>query len=93
MVRLCLGSDLVGFRYEQLFDYVQPSDNLDGAFRVVSADFVTTGDGTGIVSVPRKHMEDIFSLAETFSKDDDRAAIDIQNGLSFTKAMSKFSKI
>ncbi|GLU43424.1 isoleucine--tRNA ligase [Allomuricauda sp. NBRC 101325] len=43
------GKDLVGIKYEQLIDYVQPYENPENAFRVISGDFVTTEDGTGIV--------------------------------------------
>ncbi|MHA7863233.1 isoleucine--tRNA ligase [Flagellimonas marinaquae] len=43
------GKDLVGIQYEQLIDYVQPYQNPENAFRVISGDFVTTEDGTGIV--------------------------------------------
>ncbi|MBC30151.1 MAG: isoleucine--tRNA ligase [Muricauda sp.] len=43
------GADLVGIRYEQLIDYVQPYQNPENAFRVIAGDFVTTEDGTGIV--------------------------------------------
>ncbi|NKI31447.1 isoleucine--tRNA ligase [Croceivirga thetidis] len=43
------GADLVGIRYEQLIDYVQPYQNAENAFRVIAGDFVTTEDGTGIV--------------------------------------------
>ncbi|RCS26284.1 isoleucine--tRNA ligase [Polaribacter sp. WD7] len=45
----CKGTDLVGIKYEQLLDYVLPNDNPQDAFRVISGDFVTTEDGTGIV--------------------------------------------
>ncbi|WP_299556708.1 class I tRNA ligase family protein [Seonamhaeicola sp.] len=43
------GADLVGIRYEQLLPYALPNDNPEHAFRVISGDFVTTEDGTGIV--------------------------------------------
>lgn len=43
------GADLVGIRYEQLLDYALPNDNPENAFRIISGDFVTTEDGTGIV--------------------------------------------
>ena len=43
------GADLVGIKYEQLLDYALPNDNPENAFRVISGDFVTTEDGTGIV--------------------------------------------
>ncbi len=45
----CKGADLLEIRYEQLLDYVLPNDNPQDAFRVISGDFVTTEDGTGIV--------------------------------------------
>jgi len=43
------GRDLVGITYEQLLPYALPNDNPENAFRVISGDFVTTEDGTGIV--------------------------------------------
>ncbi|RSK41706.1 isoleucine--tRNA ligase [Mangrovimonas spongiae] len=43
------GVDLVGIKYEQLLPYALPNDNPENAFRVISGDFVTTEDGTGIV--------------------------------------------
>ncbi len=49
VVKEFLGKDLVGIRYEQLLPFVLPNDNPQDAFRVISGDFVTTEDGTGIV--------------------------------------------
>ncbi len=45
----CKGTELVGIRYEQLLTYALPYQNAEHAFRVISGDFVTTEDGTGIV--------------------------------------------
>ncbi|WP_190810138.1 isoleucine--tRNA ligase [Flagellimonas sp. S3867] len=45
----CKGADLLGIKYEQLINYVQPYQNPENAFRVIAGDFVTTEDGTGIV--------------------------------------------
>jgi isoleucyl-tRNA synthetase len=45
----CKGKDLVGIRYEQLMSLVLPYQNAENAFRVISGDFVTIEDGTGIV--------------------------------------------
>jgi isoleucyl-tRNA synthetase len=59
----CKGKDLVGIKYEQLMPYVLPSENPEEAFRVISGDFVTTGEGTGIVHI-----------APTFGSDDARVA-------------------
>ena len=44
-----IGKDLVGISYEQLLNYALPNDNPQDAFRIISGDFVTTEDGTGIV--------------------------------------------
>tara|TARA_R110002073_G_scaffold108336_9_gene243643 strand:- start:73085 stop:76489 length:3405 start_codon:yes stop_codon:yes gene_type:complete len=49
VVKEFIGKDLVEIRYEQLLDYVLPNDNPQDAFRVITGDFVTTEDGTGIV--------------------------------------------
>ena len=61
-----LGENLVGINYDQLLKYAQP--NNGDAFRVLSGDFVTTEDGTGIVH-----------LAPSFGADDNRVAK--QNGI------------
>jgi isoleucyl-tRNA synthetase len=49
VVKSFKGKDLVGISYEQLLDYALPNDNPENAFRIISGDFVTTEDGTGIV--------------------------------------------
>ncbi len=46
------GIQLSGVRYEQLLDFGNPIEEMDGAsdaFRVICGDFVTTEDGTGVV--------------------------------------------
>ncbi|MBR5384571.1 MAG: isoleucine--tRNA ligase [Bacteroidales bacterium] len=55
------GSDLVGIKYHQLIPWFKPVE--DGAFRVISGDYVTTEDGTGIVHI-----------APTFGADDKKVA-------------------
>ncbi|MFJ1323417.1 isoleucine--tRNA ligase [Capnocytophaga canis] len=57
------GSDLEGTTYEQLIPWFSPAENADQAFRVITGDFVTTEDGTGIVHI-----------APTFGADDARVA-------------------
>ena len=54
------GKDLVGIRYHQLIPWFKPDGD---AFRVISGDYVTTEDGTGIVHI-----------APTFGADDKRVA-------------------
>jgi isoleucyl-tRNA synthetase len=45
-----LGAALVGIKYEQLWSEAPlPYQNADDAFRVISGNYVTTDDGTGIV--------------------------------------------
>ena len=59
-----LGKDLVGIRYKQLWkDAPLPLENAEDAFRVISGNFVTTEDGTGIVHT-----------APTFGADDAQVA-------------------
>ena len=54
------GADLKGINYEQLLPYAQPEDG--DAFRVVTADFVTTEDGTGIVHIAPSFGADDFKV-------------------------------
>ena len=55
------GNALVGIEYEQLIDYVLPYQNPENAFRIISGDFVTTEDGTGIVhTAPTFGADDAF---------------------------------
>ncbi len=49
VVKDFVGKDLVGITYEQLLPYALPNDNPENAFRIISGDFVTIEDGTGIV--------------------------------------------
>jgi len=60
----CKGTDLLGIRYEQLWEGAPlPMHHPENAFRVISGDFVTTEDGTGIVHT-----------APTFGADDAQVA-------------------
>jgi isoleucyl-tRNA synthetase len=54
------GTDLAGIVYEQLMPFIKPDGK---AFEVITGDFVTTEDGTGVVHI-----------APTFGADDDRVA-------------------
>jgi isoleucyl-tRNA synthetase len=56
------GADLAGLRYEQLLPYAQPEDG--DAFRVITGDFVTTEDGTGIVHISPSFGADDFRVAK-----------------------------
>ena len=54
------GPELAGIRYEQLIPWMKPEENT---MRVITGDYVTTSDGTGIVHI-----------APTFGADDDKVS-------------------
>ncbi len=80
------GEVLKDIRYEQLLPYAQPTDG--DAFKVITGDFVTTEDGTGVVHT-----------APSFGADDRRVAqqhgigsltlVDLQG--RFTQEMGEFA--
>ena len=55
------GKSLQDISYEQLMAYVQPEGN---AFRVITGDFVSTEDGTGIVHIAPTFGADDFRVAK-----------------------------
>ena len=61
IIRELKGSDLVDLEYEPLFPYFADTEN---AFRVVSADFVTTEDGTGVVHIAPAFGEDDYQVGQ-----------------------------
>jgi isoleucyl-tRNA synthetase len=73
LVRTYLGSELSGIRYERLYDYasVAPAEAERG-WLIVTADYVTTTDGTGIVH-----------LAPAFGEDD--LSVGLKEGLPFVQ--------
>ncbi len=71
------GTQLRGIRYEQLLPFAQPTDG--DAFVVVTGDFVTTEDGTGVVHT-----------APSFGADDMRVAR--QNGIGSLTLVDKQGK-
>ena len=50
-----------GVQYEQLINWVKPKGD---AFRVITGDFVTTEDGTGIVHIAPSFGADDFRVAK-----------------------------
>ena len=53
------GSDLVGIKYEPLFDCFAEKAN-EGAYRVISADYVDTAEGSSIVHIAPAFGEDDY---------------------------------
>ncbi|MDP3982243.1 MAG: class I tRNA ligase family protein [bacterium] len=60
------GKDLAGLRYHPLFDALERSkpENIENAFQVLEADFVSMEDGTGIVHTAVMYGEDDFQLGK-----------------------------
>ena len=56
------GKEMAGINYEQLLPYAQPKEG--DAFRVITGDFVTTDDGTGIVHIAPSFGADDFKVAK-----------------------------
>ncbi len=55
------GEQIEGIRYEQLIEWVKPGQE---AFRVLTGDFVTTEEGTGIVHIAPTFGEDDYRVAK-----------------------------
>ena len=73
IVKTLPGKELEGMAYEQLLDWINPGEN---AFRVLTGDFVTTEEGTGVVHT-----------APTFGADDYRVAM--ANGIAALTIIDK----
>lgn len=57
------GADLVGRKYEPLFDYFKDTPN---AFQIIHADYVSTEDGTGIVHIAPAFGEDDMNACRPY---------------------------
>jgi isoleucyl-tRNA synthetase len=64
VVEEIIGKDLVGKEYKPLFDYYQNAEivGMENAYKIYSADFVTTEAGTGIVHIAPAFGEDDLNL-------------------------------
>ncbi len=94
----CVGKDLTGLKYEQLLPYAEPFENAENAFKVISGDFVTTDDGTGIVHIAPTFGADDAKVAADSNvpgmlilneKGEPKPLVDLQG--KFTSAMGEFS--
>jgi isoleucyl-tRNA synthetase len=80
LVKKFLGSELVGVTYERLYEYAHLSDeDASKGWRIVTADYVTTADGTGIVH-----------LAPAFGEDD--LSVGLKEGLPFVQLVDLAGK-
>ena len=78
------GSDLVNIKYDPLFPYFKTHPN---AFKIIAADFVTEGDGTGIVHMAPGFGEDDQIVCAEHSID---VVCPIDNAGKFTSEVPDF---
>ena len=62
------GQDLVGLSYEPMFPYFKHL-KAKGAFKVLSGEFVSTEDGTGIVHIAPGFGQDDFDACRAYDED------------------------
>ncbi|HEY5691248.1 MAG TPA: isoleucine--tRNA ligase [Cyclobacteriaceae bacterium] len=83
------GKDLLGIAYEQLLPYVKPDGK---AFLIISGDFVSTEDGTGVVHTASLFGADDFRVC----KENDIAAVTVKdengNDVPIVNRQGKFVK-
>lgn len=59
VIKTCKGSELEGMEYEQIFPFCETDKK---AFYVLTGDFVTTGEGSGIVHIAPAFGEDDYRM-------------------------------
>lgn len=64
-VKTIKGSDLVGMKYEPMFDCFTHLKN-EGAFKILSGEFVSTEDGTGVVHIAPGFGQDDFDVCRIY---------------------------
>lgn len=61
----CTGADLVGMKYTPIFPYyTDMAKDGHGLYTIISADYVSDGDGTGIVHIAPAYGEDDYWAAK-----------------------------
>jgi isoleucyl-tRNA synthetase len=69
IVRAYRGEELVGMAYQRPFDWVRPDgfpdEQVRNAWHVYAADFVSSGDGTGIVHISPAFGADDYALGQS----------------------------
>ncbi len=61
ILKVMKGRELLGIEYEPLYPFIRPDT---GAYRVITGDFVSTADGTGIVHIAPAFGEDDLRVAK-----------------------------
>jgi len=61
------GQELIGLKYEPIFDYLKDVESIENAFQVVLGEFVSSEDGTGIVHMNPMYGEDDFNIGKKYN--------------------------
>ncbi len=67
LVKKIKGNDLIGLSYEPMFNYFE-NLKAKGAFKVLSGEFVSTEDGTGIVHIAPGFGQDDFDACRSYDE-------------------------
>ncbi len=54
---------------------------------------IVVADGTGVIVMPSQRAKEIVSFAEKCQRDDNATMVDLENGMTFAEAMSKYRNI
>jgi isoleucyl-tRNA synthetase len=73
IIKEIIGNELIGKKYEPLFPYF---NNFKNSFRIISGDFVTADDGTGIVHTAPAFGEEDYLICK-------------ENGIDFIQPIDK----
>jgi isoleucyl-tRNA synthetase len=87
------GSQLVGARYKPIFDYFASYGDSHGAFKVISADYVTDDSGTGIVHQAPAFGEDDYNACANngIIKRDEEILCPVDVNGNFTHEVKEFA--
>jgi len=67
IIKKLRGKELKGLRYDPLFNYLSGVKNIENAFQILPASFVSTNEGTGIVHTAVMYGEDDFRLGRKYN--------------------------
>lgn len=82
------GEDLIGWIYNPVFDYALKEHPKESAWRVISADYVTTDEGTGVVHTAPAFGADDF---ESCKKNDIPMFNPIERDGRFNESITEFA--
>ena len=91
LVKKIKGSDLIGLSYEPMFGYFS---NLKekGAFKILSGEFVSTEDGTGVVHIAPGFGQDDFDVCRAYD-DNFPVVCPVDESGKFTQEVSDYAGV